>query len=65
VSTAATKISDLQMLQDADIKRVAGVAAELYVLLCRKCGHRYNANGLGLWQRRCPACGGGAAGLAF
>ena len=37
----------------------------VYVLLCRKCGHRYGANGSDLWLRRCPACGGGAAGLAF
>jgi hypothetical protein len=37
----------------------------VYVLRCESCGHRYGANGSDIWQRKCPACGGGAAGLTF
>jgi hypothetical protein len=37
----------------------------VYVLKCQACGNRYGANGSDIWQRRCPDCGGGAAGLAF
>ncbi len=37
----------------------------VYVLKCQSCGNRYGANGSDIWQRRCPACGDGAAGLAF
>ena len=37
----------------------------VYVLRCGSCGHRYGANGSDIWQRKCPTCGGGAAGLAF
>ena len=37
----------------------------VYVMTCGSCGKRYGANGSDIWQRRCPACGGGAAGLAF
>ncbi|MDT8854926.1 hypothetical protein RNZ50_07820 [Paracoccaceae bacterium Fryx2] len=37
----------------------------VYVMSCGSCGKRYGANGSDIWQRRCPACGGGAAGLAF
>lgn len=37
----------------------------VYILRCGSCGHRYGANGSDIWQRKCPACGGGAAGLAF
>jgi len=37
----------------------------VYVLRCGSCGHRYGANGSDIWQRKCPACGGGTAGLAF
>lgn len=37
----------------------------VYVLNCGACGHRYGANGSDIWQRRCPACGGGAPGLGF
>jgi 5-methylcytosine-specific restriction protein A len=36
---------------------------QVYVLLCRRCGHEYGANGSDLWQRRCPACEGGAPGF--
>ena len=35
----------------------------VYDLQCGKCGHRYGANGSDIWQRKCPQCGGGAAGL--
>ena len=37
----------------------------VYVLCCGSCGYRYGANGSDIWQRKCPSCGGGAAGLAF
>lgn len=34
-----------------------------YVLRCDECGHEYGANGSDIFQRRCPAHDGGAAGL--
>ena len=37
----------------------------VYAMRCKTCGNRYGANGSDIWQRRCPACGGGAAGLGF
>jgi hypothetical protein len=37
----------------------------VYVLRCGNCGYRYGANGSDIWQRKCPTCGGGAAGLGF
>ena len=37
----------------------------VYVLCCGECGHEYGANGSDIWQRRCPACQGGATGLAY
>ena len=37
----------------------------VYVMRCANCGNRYGANGSDIWQRRCPACGGGATGLRF
>lgn len=37
----------------------------VYVMRCKTCGNRYGANGSDIWQRRCPACGGGASGLEF
>ncbi len=37
----------------------------IYVLRCRRCGHEYGANGSDIFQRRCPACQGGAPGLPF
>jgi hypothetical protein len=37
----------------------------VYVMKCGDCGNRYGANGSDIWQRKCPACGGGAEGLAF
>jgi hypothetical protein len=37
----------------------------VYVMACRNCAHEYGANGSDIWQRRCPACQGGAAALAF
>jgi hypothetical protein len=37
----------------------------VYVMRCKACGNRYGANGSDIWQRRCPACGGGASGLGF
>ncbi len=35
----------------------------VYLLLCHDCGNRYGANGSDIFQRKCPACGGGRAGL--
>lgn len=37
----------------------------VYVLRCGACAHEYGANGSDIWQRRCPACDGGAAGLSY
>ena len=37
----------------------------VYVLECSICGQRYGANGSDIWQRKCPACGGGLPGLNF
>lgn len=37
----------------------------VYEIQCRRCGHHYGANGSDVFQRRCPACDGGAPGLAF
>ena len=37
----------------------------VYVLRCGNCGQEYGANGSDIWQRRCPACDGGAPGLAY
>ena len=37
----------------------------VYVMKCGSCGNRYGVNGSDIWQRKCPTCGGGAAGLAF
>ena len=39
----------------------------IYVLLCTQpgCGHEYGANGSDIHGRRCPACQGGAPGLAY
>jgi hypothetical protein len=34
-----------------------------YVLRCDGCGHEYGSNGSDIFQRRCPAHDGGAAGL--
>jgi hypothetical protein len=37
----------------------------IYVLRCTRpgCGHEYGANGSDIFQRKCPACEGGAPGL--
>ena len=37
----------------------------VHVLRCGSCGHEYGANGSDNWQRRCPACDGGALGLPY
>lgn len=37
----------------------------VYVMRCKTCFNRYGVNGSDIWQRRCPVCGGGAAGLKF
>lgn len=37
----------------------------VYVLRCSDCAYEYGANGSDIFQRRCPSCQGGAAGLAF
>jgi tRNA G26 N,N-dimethylase Trm1 len=35
------------------------------VLHCEHCGHEYGANSSDNWQRKCPACQNGAAGLDY
>ncbi len=37
----------------------------VYVMHCSKCANEYGANGSDIWQRRCPACGGGAPSLDY
>jgi len=37
----------------------------VYVLWCGECGLKYGANRSDIWQRRCPACEGGATGLDY
>ena len=36
-----------------------------YRLTCLKCGNEYGANGTDIFQRRCPNCQGGEAGIEF
>ena len=38
---------------------------KIYVLRCAHCGHEYGANGSDIFQRKCPHCQGGAAGLSY
>jgi Protein of unknown function (DUF429) len=40
-------------------------AQSIYVLRCGHCELTYGANGSDIFQRRCPNCQGGAAGLAY
>jgi hypothetical protein len=35
----------------------------VYVLGCTRCHHEYGSNGSDIFQRRCPACGGGVPAL--
>lgn len=35
----------------------------VYELCCRRCNHRYGANGSDIFQRKCPSCQDGAPGL--
>jgi hypothetical protein len=35
----------------------------VYVLRCGHCGKEYATNGAEVWERLCPFCQGGAAGL--
>jgi hypothetical protein len=37
----------------------------VYVLKCGYCEHEYGANGSDIFQRRCPNCQDGMAGLAY
>jgi Zn finger protein HypA/HybF involved in hydrogenase expression len=37
--------------------------ARNFQLACSKCGHNYGANSGDIWERKCPNCQGGAAGL--
>lgn len=37
--------------------------ARVWVLKCRRCGEVYGCNGTDAWQRKCPRCQNGAAGL--
>ncbi len=36
-----------------------------YKMKCQKCGEVYGANGTDIFQRKCPRCQGGAAGIDF
>lgn len=36
-----------------------------YKVECLLCGHTYGVNGTDLFQRRCPNCQGGKAGIPF
>lgn len=36
-----------------------------YKLECLACGHYYGANGLDIFQRKCPCCQGGALGIPY
>ncbi|MYE02882.1 MAG: hypothetical protein F4Y03_16715 [Alphaproteobacteria bacterium] len=36
-----------------------------YKIYCLKCGHLYGANGFDIFERKCPKCQNGAAGLEF
>ena len=35
----------------------------VWVLQCIECGRMYGANGCDFWERHCPRCQDGAAGL--
>jgi hypothetical protein len=37
----------------------------VYVLRCEICGREYGANGSDIFQRKCPFCQGGKAGLSY
>ncbi|TNE65001.1 MAG: hypothetical protein EP336_13880 [Rhodobacteraceae bacterium] len=37
----------------------------VYQLACEHCGLNYGANGSDIFQRKCPACGGGKPGLVI
>lgn len=39
--------------------------ARVWVLKCRRCGEVYGCNGTDTWQRKCPRCQQGEAGLAI
>lgn len=39
--------------------------ARVWVMKCRRCGEVYGCNGTDAWQRKCPRCQKGAAGLAI
>lgn len=38
---------------------------QVYQLACEHCGLNYGANGSDIFQRKCPACGGGKPGLVI
>lgn len=46
-------------------KRGNDFGQNVYEMRCKDCGHRYGANGSDIWQRKCPKCQEGAAGLAL
>jgi len=37
----------------------------IYALHCTNCGTEYGANGTDIFERKCPACQGGAPGLIY
>ena len=42
-----------------------GQMAYRLICLAAHCGHIYGANGTDIFQRKCPACQGGASGIPF
>ena len=36
-----------------------------YKVVCNKCGIVYGANGTDIYERNCPNCQGGAAGIRY
>jgi hypothetical protein len=36
-----------------------------YKMKCTKCGNVYGANGADIYQRKCPKCQGGMAGIEY
>ena len=40
-------------------------AQRIYVLRCTKCRGEYGANGTDIFERKCPACQGGAPSLTY
>jgi hypothetical protein len=55
---------------DQEVTRSTGLPGtdhgqSIYVLWCRLCSNEYGANGSDIFQRKCPRCLSGAAGLRY